>query len=93
MRSRQSIHIQDPELQIISTDCDSFPVDCQWHAWGAWSSCADSCDAADGSGDRERTRTSTQGLNGGTTCNRPDGVDTQSCDVECPGKENNRCCT
>ena len=75
-------------------------VDCQWETWAAWSSCADSCSAADGNGVQERGRTQTPDtpLNGGVACV---GVlegctvfsplfdcDTQSCGVECPGKQN-----
>ena len=66
-------------------------VDCQWETWAAWSSCADSCSAADGTGDQTRSRTDIMdGLHGGDACVIADGSDTQSCGVECPGKLKNK---
>ena len=65
-----------------------FLVDCQWETWSAWSSCADSCSAADGNGNQHRSRTVTPDtqINGGNACVGADGIDFQSCSVDCPSK-------
>ena len=62
-------------------------MDCQWETWTSWSSCDNSCAAKDGSGNQERTRTSTANTPAynGVACNAADGSETQSCSEECPG--------
>ena len=64
-----------------------FSVDCQWKMWSPWSSCTDSCAAADGTGNRIRSRKSIEHKNGGTACDLADRRGTQSCYEECPGEQ------
>ena len=64
-------------------------VDCSWNPWSSWTSCGSSCNARDGTGDQQRTRSPRRfALNGGTHCTSATERQRRACSAACPGKLN-----
>ena len=67
-------------LSFYETLTNIHSVDGQWLEWGEWSTCLGSCEHAS----RSRGRACTAPAFNGQPC-RGDNLDTEECDLHCPG--------